>query len=297
MDIQQLRYFIAVAETEHLTKAAVELSLSQSALSRSIISLEEEIGVALFDRVNRRIELNRFGKLFLEQARKTIAELDYTEQTLQNLADPESGEIRLAFLHTFGLSFMPAMLKAFQNQYPKHNLHLNECGTTELFDLIRTSAADVGICALQIEDASLVFHPLRREKMVLIISSENPLASKSQLSLEMIQEETFIHFDKQTFSRNLVEQLLANQHVHVQSSYEGLEIASVIGLVEANMGVAIVPESTCEYLNHVKIFPLADKMAERVIYLVHKASNSRTSAVERFISFGMQYPFQQSSTE
>ncbi|WP_099223491.1 LysR family transcriptional regulator [Listeria costaricensis] len=297
MDIQQLRYFIAAAETEHLTKAAAELSLSQSALSRSIIALEEEIGVALFDRVNRRIELNRFGKLFLEQARKTVTELDLTEQTLQNLADPESGEIKLAFLHTFGLSFIPAMLKAFQNEHPKNKLHLNECGNAELFDLIRTGAADVGISALQIEDSSLVFHPLRREKMVLIISSENPLASQTELSLPMIQAETFIHFDKQTFSRNLVEQLLANQHIHVQSSYEGLEIASVIGLVEANMGVSIVPESTCEHLNHVKVFPLADKMAERVIYLVHKAGSSRTGAVERFISFGMRYPFTQKAAE
>ena len=119
MEWQRLEYFQTLARVQHMTRAAEQLSISQPALSRSIASLEGEIGVPLFDRQGRTIILNRYGTMFLERVNRIMNEMSDGLNDIQQLINPEQGEITLGFLHTLGTSTVPNIIRAFHDQYPQ----------------------------------------------------------------------------------------------------------------------------------------------------------------------------------
>src|SRR5579875_1786359 len=113
MEWHQIQYFQMVAETEHFTRAAEILSISQPALSRAISKLEEELGVQLFDRTGRNIVLNKYGKMFLQRVERSIQEIELGKQEIHDMIHPDHGTISLSFLHSLGISFIPGILKGF----------------------------------------------------------------------------------------------------------------------------------------------------------------------------------------
>lgn len=124
MHLDELQWFVVLAETEHVTDAAAELGISQPTLSRALARLEEQVGVPLFDRVNRRLRLNAYGHILLEHARRSINEIRTATERIAELRDPDTGTVRLAFLHSQAGWYVPDLLRRFRTEAPRVRFEL-----------------------------------------------------------------------------------------------------------------------------------------------------------------------------
>lgn len=149
MDFHQLKYFQTLAGIGNFTKAAEELVLSQSALSRSILKLEEELGIPLFERKSRGVVLNKYGKIFLEHVNLSLREIEKAKQKINNLIDPSHGTVSLAFIQPLGSSFIPDLIGEFQKVNPEIRFHLSQYSTKKILAKINSAEIDVGICTSQ----------------------------------------------------------------------------------------------------------------------------------------------------
>lgn len=289
MDITQLHYFIVAAEQEHMTKASEILTLSQSALSRSITSLEKELGVPLFDRKNRKILLNRYGKVFLEDAKNIVSQLEISKANLSQLTHPDIGNICISFVHTLGLDYIPSLLKEFQLSNPGHTITLNEDNAPLIVKDLLTNEIDLGFATQYQSFSDLVYNPIFKERIVLITSSQHRFSEMKNIELEHITKERFIHYNADTELRKLIDTFFLKRNIHIEVSYDGLEINSIIGLVTANMGIALVPESIIRNINGIKIIPVLDFDINRTIYLIHKKEGYLSKAVLYFKDFIFSY--------
>ncbi|MGJ8730068.1 LysR family transcriptional regulator [Listeria aquatica] len=280
MDFNQLHYFIVTAECEHLTLASEKLALSQSALSRAIQNLEKELGFPLFDRDGRGIQLNQFGKRFYQDALKLTETLASSKKEIQTLLDPDSGIITLGFTHTLGFSFVPRCLKAFRNLYPKNQFHFHESRTDELLEQVQSGELDIGLAVTKPQDPAFSSFPVATENMVVLFSKD--YTQKKTFKLTDITNATFFHFNRGTPTRGLIDQFLLQNGLVLSSSIDGLEIASILGLVEANLGIAIVPESVASSLASVYTYPIP---LERTVYAIYKNQSFLTDASKRFLTF------------
>ncbi|MFH5181304.1 LysR family transcriptional regulator [Paenibacillus sp. TAB 01] len=147
MEWQQLEYFRTVAKTEHFTKAAEQLAISQPALSRSVTKLEEELGVHLFDRLGRSVQLNPMGKLFLKRVERALQEIQDGIEEVRQFHDPDAGTVSLAFLMTFGLHILPDLIGKFNRMYPKIEFLLYQNPTTVILPQLQHSEVNLCIVA------------------------------------------------------------------------------------------------------------------------------------------------------
>lgn len=291
MDVTQLHYFIVTAEQEHITKASEILNLSQSALSRSITSLERELGVPLFDRKNRNIVLNRYGKIFLEDAKRIVNEIEQSKDKLAQLVHPEVGHISISFVHSLGLNYIPTLLKEFQAANPEHIISLNEDSAELIIKDLLTNETDLGFATQFRSFVDLVYHPIFEEKIVLITAAEHPFTRQKQIKLTDITNEKFIHYHAGTELRGLIDSFFRKHNLELKIAYDGLEINSIIGLVTANMGIALVPESTIQNIKGIAIIPIQDVELHRTIYLIHKKEGYISKAALYFKEFALSYKY------
>jgi len=289
MDMTQLHYFIVLAEQGHMTKASEMLALSQSALSRSITSLENELGIPLFDRRNRKILLNRYGKVFLEDARKIVSQLEMSKENLAQLIHPDIGNISISFVHSLGLNYIPSLLKEFQRSNPGHTITLNENNASVIVKDLLTNETDLGFATQFQSFSELVYNPIFKEKIVLIASDQHRFAQMKSIKLEEVMKENFIHYNADTELRELIDSLFLKLNIKIHIAYDGLEATSIIGLVAANMGIALVPESIVRNINGIKIVPVLDFDFGRTIYLIHKKEGYISKAVHFFKDFIFSY--------
>lgn len=289
MEISQLYYFIVAAEQEHMTKASEILTLSQSALSRSITALEKELGVPLFDRKNRKILLNRYGKVFLEDAKKIVSQTEISKANLSHLVHPDIGNISISFVHSLGLSYIPLLIKEFQRSNPGHTLTLNEDNAPLIVKDLLTNETDLGFATQYQFFSDLVYNPIFKEKIVLIAADQHRFSEMKAIKLESITNEKFIHYNAGTELRKLIDSSFLNHNINMHVAYDGLEINSIIGLVTANMGIALVPESIVQNIKGIKIIPLLDFNIDRTIYLIHKKEGYISKAVLYFKDFVFSY--------
>ncbi len=126
MELRQLKYFVAVAEREHVSEAALELHVAQSAISRQISNLENELGVQLFERVGRNVHLTSIGKIFLTHIKSALKGLDYAKKQVDEYLDPERGSIKIGFPTSLASNLLPTVLSAFKKSYPNIRFQLRQ---------------------------------------------------------------------------------------------------------------------------------------------------------------------------
>ncbi|HEX3028960.1 MAG TPA: LysR family transcriptional regulator [Clostridia bacterium] len=243
MEWQQLEYFQTVANLQHMTLAAETLKLSQPALSRSISRLENELGVPLFDRQGRSIVLNRYGKRFLKHVNRILYEYEESKREIQDLVNPEKGEVSLGFLHTIGAAYVPDLIKGFSCKYPgiKFQLHQNSTHTL-LNELI---SGEIDLCMLSSTEnmPKVEWNHLWSEELFVAVPSSHRLAVLKAIDLEQIANEPLISFKKGYGMRKITDELFNEAGIKPKITFEGEEVHTVTGLVAAGLGVAFVPDA------------------------------------------------------
>src|SRR6202521_3166101 len=169
MTLEQLRIFIAVAEKQHVTQAAAELNLTQSATSAAIAALESRYGIKLFDRVGRGIQLTRIGRDFLGEARGVVGRAKAAAQVLSDLAGLERGSLVIAASQTVANYWLPPRLQEFQAAYPGIHLHIGISNTEQAAQAVHDGRADVGLVEGEVDDPSLSVRKIEGDSLVVVV--------------------------------------------------------------------------------------------------------------------------------
>lgn len=245
MELRQIKYFIEVAKREHVTEAAVAMHVAQSAVSRQIFKLEEELGVSLFIREGRTVRLTPIGRIFLDHMEQAINVIDDATQVIEEYTDPEKGTIHVGFPSSLATYILPTAISAFRDRYPNVKFQLNQGSYYDLKKAVVKGEINMALLGpVPMKDKKLKGKILFTENIVALLSTSHPLAGSSALKLTQLREDSFILFPKDYVLRDIVISLCKNLGFEPNVSFEGEDIDAIKGLVSAGLGVSLVPEIT-----------------------------------------------------
>ena len=249
MELRHLRYFIAVAQEGHITRAAERLGMQQPPLSQQIRALESELGVQLFRRLPRGVEMTEAGRALLDDAQAILAHIDHAFATTRRTARGELGRITVGFTSSAPFHpFVPRIIRAFRESFPLIALTLEESGTTELIEDLRQERVDAAFIRTPVADPmGLTVNPLLEETMVVALPADHALACDdgAGLRLAALAGETFVVYRRRS-GPGLYDAIFAACHTAGFSPVVGQEaprIVSTLNLVASGLGIALVPES------------------------------------------------------
>lgn len=243
MDPRQLTYFSVTARYEHMGKAAAELGISDSALSRSIARLEERCGAALFDRVGRGLRLNGYGRVLLHHVDRALAELDNGEREIQAMVNTAHTVITLGFLPSLGVAHVPTLVMRFSRSHPESQFNLRQAASDALRDQLLDGSIDVFLGTNRYPDPQIEWQPLWRERLVALVPRQHRLANRTEIDLADIAREPLLTVKHGCTLRRMVEEFARASGFAANIAFEGEDASTLVGLVAAGFGVGLVPES------------------------------------------------------
>ena len=244
MQIESLKVFCDLAETESFTKAAQINEVTQSAVSQQISSLERIFKSLLIERSKKKFRLTREGQVLYDYSKQIIGTYDALHSKLQEIKDIISGTIRLATIYSIGLHDLPPYLKRFLKAYPTVNVHVEYRRANQVYEDVMGNVVDLGLVAYPVRDQKLEIFPLRKDPLVLICFPHHPLAKNKSIRLKSLSGQKFIGFEPDIPTRKAIDRLLKESSVQVDHVMEFDNIETVKRAVEIDAGVAIVPQGT-----------------------------------------------------
>jgi LysR family transcriptional regulator, transcription activator of glutamate synthase operon len=281
----ELQWFVALAETEHVTDAAAVLGVSQPTLSRALARFEEQAGTQLFDRINRRLQLNPYGQIMLEHARRGLAEMRSATERIDALRNPDSGRVRLAFLHSLASWYVPEQLRRFRQLVPGIGFDLFQGPAQQITDRVLNGQSDLAITAPHPDGPGFVWHRLYVERLCLAVPRGHRLAGRSRIRLSAAAGEPFVALGEQSGLRQLTDALCAQENLEPHIVFEATEIPTMEGLVAAGFGVAVVPVPREGGESNAVHVPLSNVGAKREVGLVWSRERQLSPPADRFVAF------------
>jgi DNA-binding transcriptional LysR family regulator len=278
MELHHLRYFEAVARQGHVTRAARELHIAQPSLSKQIQALEAELGVALFDRVGRRVELTAAGRLLLPYARRALREVADARTALRQWSSLEHGQIALGAPPTVGAHLLPQALAEFHQRYPMLELSLREMGAERLAALLDEGSIDLAVVSVALP--AFASAELFSEDLVVAVAQDHPLAQRQSVRGVELAEEHFILFPEGYELRSRTFQLCRAAGFEPQVVLDGGETDTVVRLVAAGLGVALVPRLALKGSVGIVGLNVNDSELRRTLRLIWHPERSLSPAAE-----------------
>jgi len=283
MELHQLRYFCAVAETGSFSRAAEHSHVSQPSLSQQIMKLEDELGARLFDRLGRSVRLTELGKTFLPRARAVLHELEAARGDVAERKDFIGGPVTVGVIPTVGPYFLPPVLTSFSRKFPQVHFTVIEEITPVLLDRLRAGAIDVAILALPIRGHEFDAAPLLTERLFAVLPKNHKLAKRKALSLKDLRAEPFLLLRDGHCFRDTAVAACDRARLHPQVIFESGQFSSLLSMVGAGMGVSIVPEMAIEKKSQCRYAHITDEQAARTIGTVVLRGRSLTRAHLAFL--------------
>jgi DNA-binding transcriptional LysR family regulator len=244
MQIESLKMFCDLAETESFTKAAQINCVTQSAVSQQISSLERLFKSLLIERSKKRFRLTREGQVLYDYSKQVLRTYDLLQNKLQEVKEVISGTIRVATIYSVGLHDLPPYIKQFLKSYPTVNVHVEYRRANQVYEDVIGNVVDLGLVAYPTRDSKLEIAPLRKDLLVLVCHPRHPLAKSKSVRLKALSGLKFIGFEPDIPTRRALDRILKDHSVHVQHVMEFDNIETVKRAVEIDAGVAIVPQGT-----------------------------------------------------
>jgi len=244
MQIESLKVFCDLAETESFTKAAQINDVTQSAVSQQISSLEKTFKSLLIERSKKKFRLTREGQVLYDYCKQIIGTYDALHSRLQEIKDIISGTIRVATIYSVGLHDLPPYLKKFLKAYPTVTVHVEYRRPNQVYEDVLGNVVDLGLVAYPNRDSKLEIVPLRKDPLVLICHPQHPFAKHKGIKLKSLSGQKFIGFQPDIPTRKALDKILKENNVEVQHVMEFDNIETVKRAVEIDAGVAIVPQGT-----------------------------------------------------
>lgn len=262
MELRQLRYFIAVAEERHFTRAAKQLHVAQSGLSASVRSLERELGAALFVRNTRQVQLTAAGTALLAEARRTVAAAESARDAVAAVQGLLQGSIAIGALQCLHAVNLPSVLAGFLDTYPGLEIGLRHGGSGELTEQVAHGQLDLAFVSRPRRcPEQVVVTPLVSEPLVLACAPDHPFAGRARVDVTDLRADRFVDFQRDWGTRDVVDALLAAAGVERRVALEVNDVHSLLDLIACGLGVALVPRSFSVKTDRVRFVSLADPAA------------------------------------
>lgn len=261
MELRHLRYFLVLSEELHFGRAARKLNIAQPPLSRQIKNLEEELGVDLFKRTKRHVELTPYGKYLKQETLRLLQHVETVRNHLGLLKRGAVGQVKIGYVGSAMHSVLPRVLSEVKNHYPDVNTVMMEMDNEDQIDALKSGDIDIGVVRTPMQVTGVTLTPIYSETLSVILSQSHPRARSRKFTLADMADEPFISFCRRC-APGLYDRIvgLCNKNGFCpRIVHETSQINSVVRLVESNLGYSIVPTSVRSgYRVGVKFFELDD---------------------------------------
>lgn len=285
MELRHLRYFEAVARHSHVTRAAEELHIAQPALSKQISQLEQELDVALFDRVGRNVRLTEAGEALLPHVRAILAQVEVARIEMAERIGLRRGRAVLGTPPTVSTQLLPRALVAFHKNYPGIALRLHEAGVQTLLELLEAGLCDMAIVTLPVEEGALTVAELFREEMVIVVPRSHPIAQQQQVAIADLHDQSWCLTPKNYELREATLRMCQEAGYTPHVVLDGGEMDTLLELVAAGVGITLVPRLAVSPHSDLAMLHITDQRVERVVGLVWRGDRVASPAARALREF------------
>lgn len=285
MELRHLRYFEAVARHSHVTRAAAELHIAQPALSKQISQLEQELGVALFDRIGRNVRLTEAGEALLPHVHAILTQVEAARSEMAERVGLRRGRASVGTPPTVGTQLLPQALAAFNKQYSGIELRLHEAGIQTLLELLETGLADVAVITLPVNDPDLTVVPLFSEDLVIAVGRDHRLADQGHIAMSELQDEAWILSPENYELRDATVHACRRAGFTPRVVLDGGEMDTLLRLVAAGMGVTLVPRLAMQGIADVAVLRVTDQNLQRSLGIVWRGDRTASPAARALREF------------
>jgi DNA-binding transcriptional LysR family regulator len=288
MEFYQLTYFLAAAQTQNFRKAAELCLVAQSALSRQIAALEDELEVALFTRNKKRVTLTSEGQEFALYVRNAMEQLQEGQQWLTKLHAGERGTIRIGCIESLATALLPALFASFHQHFPHVRLKVRVDHTDQLITMVEQGEVELGlILDPRLQSELLIVKELFRQPLHLLISAQHPLAQASQITLEHIMSEQLLLLDETSRMGQITKRIFAQLGLQVRPLVEIESVEGLKEMVRQGIGVTLTLPALIrpsQIGNDLALLPISNLTEEFIFALVYRRIGSISRAAREFIS-------------
>ncbi|HAS61592.1 MAG TPA: LysR family transcriptional regulator [Vibrio sp.] len=247
MDSKHLKHFVTVAEFGHFTQAAKALHIAQPALSISIKKFEQQLGMMLFRRSERKVELTDEGKVLLQHAKRVLQQIDDAKLAMDELKGLEKGEVRLGAPSMMGSYFFPKVLMAFKSRYPNLKLTLVDAGISSIRKMLLNGELDIGVINLNNVPDDIETDHLLRSEMVAVVGKDHPFATRSTVRLEEFCQQELVMFREGYFHRDYIESKAKQHDLDLQCSFETNLLPLILNIVRQEFAITALLELVTQH--------------------------------------------------
>jgi DNA-binding transcriptional LysR family regulator len=287
MQIESLKVFCDLAETESFTKAAQINNVTQSAVSQQISSLERTFKSPLIERSKRKFRLTREGQVFYDFSKQIIQTYESLHSKLQELKDIISGMIRLATIYCIGLHDLPPYVRKFMKICPAVNVHVEYRRSSQVYEDVLGNVVDLGLVAYPSKDARLEVVSLHKDPLVIICHPQHPFAKQKTAKLKTLTGQKFVCFEPDILTHKAINKIFREYGVSVNNVMEFDNIETVKRAVEIGAGISIVPQGTVVQevaQQTLAAIPIEDSEFYRPMAAIYKKNKVLSPAMKQFLT-------------
>lgn len=280
--LSDLEAFIAVADVASFRKAADALHLSQSALSRRIAKLEQSLGVRLFDRTTRTVNLTTVGREFAGRARTLLNDLEHSLLGVREIAQRQSGEVSIACVPSAVYYYLPNVIRCYRELFPKIRVRIVDERAHMVLSTVLRGEVDFGLNFIGTQEPEIQFEPILKDPFVAACRRDHPLARKRNVTWAELGEHVYMTVSKSSGNRLLIDLSLGEVQSRPVWSYETRHISTLLGLVEQGLGVAAVPRLAMPGSEHPQLVsvPIVGPKVVRTLGLIRRRGRTLNPAAE-----------------
>lgn len=293
VDFDGIQAFVAIAELGGFSKAAEQLHVTQTALTRRLQKLESYLGLKLLDRTTRYVELTAVGRDFLPQAKAIVGEVIRSIEGLKDMSRHSHGSFTLACVPTMCAHLLPEFIGKYADICPGNRIRLLDATSYEVRNAVLNNFAELGICIQGEHNDELVEVPLFDDRLMFFCRDSHPLSNKDSVTWSDMSRAELVVVSSMTATRVVMDYQLAKKGIRLSGAYEVQHHATAISLVAAGVGCAILPASTLEEGDRqgVRRIPLVGPVVKRKVVLTKRKKSTLSPAADAFFNLLRDFPF------
>ncbi|NMO94469.1 cidABC operon transcriptional activator CidR [Paenibacillus lemnae] len=287
MDIRHMQYFLEVARHRSFTKAAETLYITQPTISKTIRNMEDEWGVTLFYRQGKKVELTDAGRIMYQQAQQMVEAFQQMSYELEDLMELRRGHLVIGLPPMIGSSFFPVVIGQFHQKYPQITIQLIEDGAKKVEMDVESGLIDIGVAVLPVREELFHYYSFIEENLKLLLHPSHSFAARDSVSLKELAEEPFVLFREDFTLHDRIIRECVQAGFEPKVVYESSQWDLISGMVAANLGIALLPETICQEIDasRVAIVPLDHPSIPWQLGMIWRKDRYMSFAAREWISF------------
>lgn len=285
LTVDHMRTVVTLRETASFTTAARQLGISQSSLSRRVSELESVLGVHVFKRTTRKVELTAVGRQMLEPIATALSSVDQCVERLTELVSGNYGRISIGCIPSLAATLLPGIVREFTAQNDEVHVEVRDALAAQVVSQVKSGVVDVGVTGVLDRDRLLSYEKTGEDEFYCALPSWHKLSNRESLTWEELEAEKWIFFSSHTSISLPVKQSISESGIQLQSTMLGHSVGAVAGLISSGLGVSAVPSLVIPLMRFAELqfVPLVPTF-HRDIYLVTRAGEKLSAATQKFLS-------------